>query len=237
MSFTGLTEKCQRGWSLHFFGRSHWNNHPQSSVCWELAVFEVSAYSVIYEWGVCDTTELDELHLWGLPSHVHEITWNNTKINTFIFKYLILMPWVLVQQCSFLNGQCGSSQQGGITDRRQAAEADLHASHLLLPVQSRYSRYSDINWQVYWKDSHGGLEVTDAKCLISDPGCHSNLIRKHEWLQRNLGIFCKYATLSQLQTLDSHFTEVSWVLKVMIYNGYDANKLQLMTCVFCSLIR
>ncbi|RXN19229.1 hypothetical protein ROHU_007324 [Labeo rohita] len=41
----------------------------------------------------------------------------------------------------------------------------------------------------------------------ADPGCHSNMTDDHEWLQKNFGIFSKYATLRQLQTLSSHFTE------------------------------
>ncbi len=57
--------------------------------------------------------------------------------------------------------------------------------------------------------SFGGLHVMGAKCSISDAGCFSNITENNEWLQMNFGIFSKYASLSQLQMLNSHFTKVS----------------------------
>ncbi|KAL0163515.1 hypothetical protein M9458_039268, partial [Cirrhinus mrigala] len=38
-------------------------------------------------------------------------------------------------------------------------------------------------------------------------GCFSNITNNNEWLQKNFGIFSKYASLSQLQMLNSHFTK------------------------------
>ncbi|XP_077094109.1 uncharacterized protein LOC143746228 [Siphateles boraxobius] len=54
---------------------------------------------------------------------------------------------------------------------------------------------------IYTHLIHSYLSRTDT----ADPGCFSKITRINEWLQRNFGIFSKYATGSQLQTLYSHF--------------------------------
>ncbi|KAL1246771.1 hypothetical protein QQF64_034284, partial [Cirrhinus molitorella] len=79
------------------------------------------------------------------------------------------------------------------------------AFHIIVEVLSREeSMITDRQQQLIFTHLiYSYLSRTDT----ADPGCHSNVTSDHEWLQRNFGIFSKYATLRQLQTLSSHFTE------------------------------
>ncbi|XP_042571974.1 uncharacterized protein LOC109071419 [Cyprinus carpio] len=109
--------------------------------------------------------------------------------NWLYLKLLPLLSYIneeFVTQLSWMNITCGafqvivevlSSEESLITDRQQK----LIYMHLIYSYLSR----------------------TDT----ADPGCHTNITNHHEWMQRNFGIFSKYASLSQLQTLNSHFTE------------------------------
>ncbi|KAK2909588.1 hypothetical protein Q8A67_005425 [Cirrhinus molitorella] len=77
------------------------------------------------------------------------------------------------------------------------------AFHIIVEVLSREeSMITDRQQQLIFTHLiYSYLSRTDTA------GCHSNVTSDHEWLQRNFGIFSKYATLRQLQTLSSHFTE------------------------------
>ncbi|XP_058640928.1 uncharacterized protein LOC131545793 isoform X2 [Onychostoma macrolepis] len=109
--------------------------------------------------------------------------------NWLYLRFLPLLSYMneeFVTQLSWMNFTCGafqvivevlSREESLITDRQQK----LIFTHLIYSFLSRADK--------------------------ADPGCHSNITSNHEWLQRNFGIFSKYATLSQLQTLDSYFTE------------------------------
>jgi len=125
-----------------------------------------------------------------------------------------------------------SREESLITDSQQ----ELIFTHLLHSYLSRTDTagntvtHTNTCWRGLWR-----IACHCAKCSISDPGCFSKITRINEWLQRNLGIFSKYATASQLKMLYSHFT-VSEPSSAMKNIRCDARGLRLTPLVLCSWI-
>ncbi|XP_042603381.1 uncharacterized protein LOC122141136 [Cyprinus carpio] len=107
--------------------------------------------------------------------------------NWLYLKFLPILSYMddeIVTQLSQMNFTCG-------------------AFHVIVKVLSREASLITDSQQklIFTHLIYSYLSRTDTA------GCFSNITKNNEWLQRNFGIFSKYASLSQLQMLNSHFTK------------------------------